>query len=315
MKVLLIDGNNLIHRGSAAGVMSHEGQRTEIIFLGLSMVVNYLREFEPSRACMVWDGGRDERRLNICAEYKAQRKPPQTEVEKKEKEIFWAQADKLKNCYKELGVIQYEFDGREADDYIYSIIKLANKLTDKGTFEFTVVSSDKDFYQLLGLFDNVEIYSPIKKELYTKESFIEEFGFDVKYYMDWKAMVGDPSDNLAGVKGIGPVGANMIVDKVFISPDGVHDISLSEKEQKYADLLLANFDEFERMKKVIEFYELGIGEVGLGKWEELIMTQNDLIEKAMVILNRYGFERWLENFQYFIGPFEALLRKRHNESI
>ena len=304
MKILLIDGNNISYMGQGR-VMTHEEVRTETIFTGMNMVRGYLDEFRPDRVAVVWDGGRDKRRMELYPEYKKRKE--KTESEKIEAEILYKQMALLKECLRLLGITQFKVPYREADDVIYNIIKMFLSVRD--ITEIIVVTTDKDYYQLFLLNDSLKVFNPVKKQLWDKDKFQEEFGFHVCNYLTYKAVVGDPSDNLPGLKGIGPVGAKTIIESLYRFAD---DSVLTKKEYALLEKFANNEEVFELMKKLMRFMDINKQDILDVKEKHELKSVNELYTTAVEIMNKYGFERMLNNFAYFIEPFEALLLKEHN---
>lgn len=303
-KIMLIDGNNLSYMAHGRQVMTFHGERTEVLYLGLSMLSNNLKLFEPDRLVVVWDGGKDKRRKKICPEYKGHRRKDLTEQEKKEWELFFKQMDKLKEAFYQLGITQYYLPGREADDIIYNLVEWINQLA-PGT-KFVVMSTDKDFFQLLPN-PNVFVYNPVKKIEYTRARFEHEFGFEPEHYVSWKAMVGDASDNLKGVSGLGPKKATKIVQNLFKERTG--EGKIPDVPERDAKLLLDNFDEFTRMRETIEFYDIGRDELQAGKQKKELKSAGAMQDAMMQILSKYGFQRMIQRFPEFIAPFEQVFIK------
>lgn len=317
MKILIIDGNNFAHMGHSSQVLSYNGQRTEVIFFGLNMLSNLLNIHTPDRLFIVWDGGRDPRRLEKFPEYKAHRKKKrETIIEKREREIFFEQMDILKSCFSGFGFIQVEWPDREADDIIYSIIDLSSTIFKDEQVEFVVSSTDKDFFLLFSEFSNVIIYNPVKKIEITKEIFEQEFGFPVTHYLDYKAMIGDTSDNLPGVSGIGEVGARMLVERVFMEvPKESAGEEIPNKDLRFINLLTENMQEFTKMRDLMEFIRVDNGELNLAIKEDFLTNINELHTRVIEVLNKYGFQHTIDRFPLFIQPFELLFKKRAALSI
>ena len=121
-KTLLIDSNNLLWRSSGKPPLTHEGIRTEAVYIGINMLKTYMQRFEPDSCIMVWDGGRDKRRTEKFPDYKRKKKEP-TPVEKRERKILFSQAELLQLGFELLGVSQCQCKGLEADDVIYNFVK------------------------------------------------------------------------------------------------------------------------------------------------------------------------------------------------
>lgn len=312
MKILLIDGNNIAHMGHGSNVMSHEGVRTEVVFLGLNMIKGYLQRFEPDRVAVVWDGGKDKRRLEMFPEYKKRKE--KTELEEMEMKIFFEQMDILRTALVHLGVTSFKVPYMEADDVIFNLMEQVHSVAGELNPEFIVVSTDKDFYQLFSWFENVKIFNPVKKKVWTKEVLTEELGFSANIYIDYKSMIGDPSDNLPGVKGIGPKTALEIINILFTNKVDF-DEELTHKQKKALDKFEKGIQEYNRMRELIQFLDIDYKLIRASKLKEEL-TPNDLHKNAMEILTFLGFERLLKRFTDFVAPFELLLvKERRNEDM
>jgi len=305
-KILIVDGNNLAHMAHGRQVMTHNGERTEVLYLGLSMLNNNLKLFEPDRMVVVWDGGKDERRKAICPEYKGHRRKDLTEQEQKEWELFFEQMEKLQNALWEIGITQFYLPGREADDIIFNIILWIIRLGAEA--KFVVMSTDKDFLQLL-TYPDVFVYNPVQKKEWTRAVFTHEFRFEAKYYLDWKAMVGDASDNLKGIKGIGEKNATMLVKKVLMAEGKIDNSMFTDSELRYVQKMLDNFDEFNRMRKIMSFYNIPQEELKGGKQKKDLTSVGQMQDNMMQVLSKYGLQRFIKRFPDFVAPFEQLFIK------
>jgi len=303
-RVLIIDGNNLGWRGFGTAPLTHNGKRTEVVFIGLGMLRSYLVEFEPDQCIVVWDGGRDKRRLQAFPDYKRKKKKL-TEVERRERDIFFTQMYDLINVFRHCGVLQYQLlqPPREADDVIYNLV-----LGDGIGLEYIVVSTDKDFYQLLGWGEawDIKLYSPIRKKMITEKMIKEELGISVSWFVTYRAMVGDSSDNLPGVHGIGSARAKKLIMAVSIE-----DWQLNDRSAEVTKLLgVFNTDRFDLMFDLIKFKSIPNGELKRGQLQPPASSLPNLLESIMGICMKYGFERYSERFSSFIEPFEELWYRR-----
>ncbi len=303
---LLIDGNNMGFMAFGTAPLSYEGERTEVISIGLSMIKNFISDFEPDRCIVVWDGGRDAERLELYPEYKQRKKEP-TKTEKKERDLFFIQMNKLIAILSRLGIEQYKLvkPKREADDVIYSLIHAKILLEDI----FSVISSDKDFFQLFTSPAEVVLYSPIKKLLINKELAEEMYKIPMDQFLNYRGLVGDPSDNLPGVKGIGPAKAVWLV-KNILDEDTAIRTEFGPSERRAIDLLSAGYEQFDLMKKLIEFKLIGQEELERGRLENGVDSIAQLQEELLGVCDEYGLARIEQNFVSFIQPFEMLYKKR-----
>jgi len=308
VKILLIDGNNLGWRGFGQAPLTYDGMRTEMIFIGLNMIRKYIADFEPDDCCIVWDGGHDSRRKKLFPQYKEKKKRELTEVEEHEKDAFFWQLKEFQKVLSSFEIPQIRCKGREADDVIFNII--ANHKSAPGS-EFILVSTDKDFYQLLDCPKNVRIYSPGKKKEVAVEDVEKEFGIPIEHYVDYKAMVGDPSDNLPGITGIGPVAAKWLVNNLICGTGG----NATKSNMRIIDLLHINIKTFKLMCELIRFMSVDPKEIETGKFGTRTHAMAGYQERILWVLEKYGFDRFLDKFEWFFSPFEILWRKNEKSNL
>ena len=204
--ILLIDGmNTLIRSFSRLKAMNPTGTHIGG-FVGFLRSLGYVtRIFDPTRVIVVWDGkGGSGNRQNINPNYKAQRATSRIthwglyDTKEEETEALIGQLFRVQDYLDCLPIHQIMIEKLEADDIIAYLSKRASGSQVK---KVTIVSSDKDFLQLVD--DTVEVYAPIKKKTFTKSNVIDEIKVLPQNYNLVKALLGDSSDNLPGVKGLG----------------------------------------------------------------------------------------------------------------
>ncbi len=300
MKSIIVDGNNLGWMAYGIVPLTHDNRRVEAVYIGLNMIANYLRSFEPEKLCVVWDSSRDAERLKIYPDYKRRTKEL-SEGEQEERKLFFGQLDDFQNLMKTFGIPQYKVKGREADDVIFSIIDTSNY---DGTS--IIVSTDKDFFQAL-VDKNVSVYNPVKKMIIGIEDVEKRFGVPIENVLEYRAMVGDPSDHLPGVKGIGDKWAAWLVNNIITGDMGIEDMSKAQLTK--VNLLYENLETYSLMKKLMAFIRLSADELETGRFEDRPVDLVDLQERVIVELNHYGFEKHLNNLPSFLKPFEKLWRK------
>jgi len=299
MKTIIADGNNLGWMAVGIAPLTYEGKRVEAIYVGLNMIRSYLQRFEPDGFYLAWDGGRDPERLRLYPDYK-KRRGELTEVEKRERNMFFDQLNKLQEVMKSLGVVQFRCEKREADDIIFNLLS-ENE-------ESIIVSTDKDFYQLLER-ENVSVYNPVTKQVIKAEDVEKKYDIPIDYFIDYKALVGDPSDNLPGVKGIGEKWAKWIVADIMAAGEEklvVEIASLDNSKRRIMGLFDDNLGTFDLMRKLIRLRKIGEEEMRKGMIEDRPKTLAELQERGIAICEQYGFEKHLNSFPSFIQPFEML---------
>tara|TARA_E500000318_G_scaffold87635_1_gene84619 strand:- start:1431 stop:2447 length:1017 start_codon:yes stop_codon:yes gene_type:complete len=204
--IMLVDGmNTLIRSFSLLKAMNPTGTHIGGLVGFLRSLGFITRTFDPTRVIIVWDGkGGSGNRQNIDPNYKAQRATSRIthwglyDTKEEETEALIGQLFRVQDYLDCLPVHQIGIEKLEADDIMAWIAKKASMSNVK---KCTIVSSDKDFLQLVD--DTVEVYAPVKKKTFTAANINEELKVLPENYNIVKALLGDNSDNLQGVKGLG----------------------------------------------------------------------------------------------------------------
>ena len=214
MKVALFDAYNLIHR-ARSGFTRGDNAIVYNFFRGLRPLVEM---HNPDRAYFVLEG-MPKHRIAALPDYKGDRVSPGDSFHRQKKTII----NLIKSSFP-FWVVQH--DDLECDDLIGNLAQYHDSMGD----ECVVISGDSDFIQLLDTNPAVKIYHPIKK------TYIEKPDYN---YLDWKALCGDKTDNIPGIKGVGAKTAEKLVrDRVLMNT------FLSDGEKK---------EIFERNKLLIRF--------------------------------------------------------------
>ena len=219
--ILILDGlNTLIRSFSVVKTLNGDGQHIGGLQGFLKSLGSMTRMFNPTRVVIVWDGiGGAQNRKNLDEHYKANRVHASVihydlyEDKKAELKSMQDQADRLLDYLACLPVTYIQIDKLEADD----VIAYLSKLYSKAGRKVTIVSSDKDFMQLVD--QNIEIYSPIRKVLFDHEKAQEFLTVLPENYNIVKALLGDASDGLIGVKGVGIRGLVQRFPELNSDPD------------------------------------------------------------------------------------------------
>ncbi|MDR2527871.1 MAG: DNA polymerase I [Synergistaceae bacterium] len=204
-RVLIIDGHGLAFRAFYAvpPLSAPDGAPTNVVLGFMNMLLKVEESVTPNACAVVFDAPGPTFRHELYGEYKAQRKPTPDD--------FREQLPLLRELLTTLGYPVFSEPGVEADDVIASMALAAAR---EGR-EAVIVSSDKDLFQVLG--PGVKMLRPVKgitslKE-YDEKIFTEEFGFPPSSMADYLALLGDASDNVPGVAGIGEKTALQLIGK------------------------------------------------------------------------------------------------------
>lgn len=196
-KIILVDGNNLLFRSYYATAYNGNFMKnsknfpTNALFGFTNMINKIILEEKPTHIMVAFDKGKTFRHDKYDF-YKDGRIETPDELK--------VQFPKAKELLTAMGIKYYEIDNYEADDIIGTF---AHFCTNNKQYKATIISSDKDLLQLIS--DDVDIKLLKQKDYirYNKETFKEAYGIDPINIIDLKALQGDPSDNIPGVKGIG----------------------------------------------------------------------------------------------------------------
>lgn len=191
MKVLIIDGNNLVHRVFWVSKNQKDFNKYFHVYLFLTSVKSYVQEFSPDITFCVWDEkktGLPNPRRDLYPQYKLNR---DTESAKN----VHQQNSVIVGALKTLNIQSIYPERYEADDVIailHSIYKNAN---------IKIITADKDMCQLID--NTTSVYDPVRKTLFTESNFVDTLGITKQNFLLRKAILGDKSDNIEGVPGVG----------------------------------------------------------------------------------------------------------------
>jgi DNA polymerase-1 len=204
--VLIIDGlNTFIRVFSAVPALNDDGEHIGGVTGFLRSVAAVIRQFKPSRCIIVFDGkGGSARRKKVFPEYKANR-AVKTQFNRyqefanleDESQSMKRQFGRTIEYLNQLPVTVLAVDNVEADDIIAYI---ANEIYTEEKHKVTIVSTDRDFLQLVN--GRINVWSPVKKILYTPSVLHEEIGIPSLNYLMYRSFIGDKSDNIPGINGV-----------------------------------------------------------------------------------------------------------------
>ncbi len=253
--------------------------------------------FTPDKIVMCYDGirGRDKRK-KLYGDYKATRglvklvRQYDARSADEVKENKYYQIEILKNILTYLPIQKVEVETLEADDIIAYISQQIFM-----NYRKIIISTDRDFMQLIN--ENVNIYSPVKKKLYSLENFQEEYGIHINNFLLYKALVGDKSDNIHNVKGIGDKtihkmfpflaeGKKYYLDDLF---NYASKMALEDPKNKKYQLILDN------RKNIETNYDVAQLQSSLVNIVESDEINNQLKEK--VVLNALPVKMAINNYR------------------
>ena len=274
-KLILVDGNNLVFRSYYATaytgnlMKNSKGFPTNALYGFINMINKIISEEKPEYMIVAFDKGKTFRHEKY-KDYKAGRAETPDELK--------LQFPKAKEILTLMGIKYYEIDNYEADDIIGTFAKYCDEEED---FIGTIVSSDKDLLQLISSDVDIKLLKQKDYIRYNLESFKEEWGIDPINIIDLKALMGDSSDNIPGVKGIGEKGALKLLheyktlDGIYENIDKIkgstHDKLVNDKDNAYYSYELATI--YREVPMDINIYDLKVKEPN---YEELYKYYEEL---------------------------------------
>lgn len=220
-KYLVIDGNSILNRAfyglSAARMVTSEGIHTNAVFGFLNIYYMIMDKFNPDYVTVAFDLKAPTFRHKMYDEYKGTRKGMPDELRE--------QVPIIKDVLRAMNINIIELEGYEADDILGTIASLNEKNEDKEIFTY-ILTGDRDSYQLISSKTNI-IYPTTKMgktdyTIYTPELLKEEKGIEPYQVVDIKSLMGDASDNIPGVKGIGEKTAYTLIEK-YTTLDNIYN--------------------------------------------------------------------------------------------
>jgi len=228
-KIIIFDGNALMHRAYHAipPLTTPNGEPINAVYGVFQMLFKVINDFSPTYIIFAFDTPEPTFRKKLLEDYQSQR----SEMD----ESLSSQFEKVDEALNSLGILILKKPGFEADDVIGT---LANRLSNNN--EVIIVTGDRDILQLVE--KNVSLLMPGRglsdAKIYKKEETLERMGVLPSQIIDLKALMGDPSDNYKGVKGIGPKTAINLLSK-YENLDNIYN-HLDELSEKQKNLLIEN---------------------------------------------------------------------------
>jgi DNA polymerase-1 len=276
-RLAVIDGKSVFYRGYYAmpGLSLPDGTPTGGVFGFASIAIELIKKLEPDYVAVAWDikGTSANKRLEIFPEYKAGRTKPA--------EDFYAQLPILREVLEAFNWPLYELDQYEADDIMGTFAAQAKK----DGIEACLITGDYDLLQLID--DNTGVYitrtgsSDLVR--YDDEAFEKKYGVRVEQFIDYKALVGDSSDNIPGVPRIGPKAAESLLTS-YQTLDGIYE-HLDEVKGAQQKYLTEGKESAYMSKKLAAIFTDAPITID---WDEADI-QRTRVDKILEVLHKYEF--------------------------
>lgn len=298
-KILVIDGNSIINRAffGVRPLTTKTGKHTNAIFGMINIITRQLDAIKPDYCAVAFDLKHPTFRHEMFSEYKAGRNPTPPEL--------LEQFADAKECMELMGIHVMELPGYEADDIQGTVAKMAHGCNEET--ESYVLSGDRDLLQLIDDKVTVLLATNTETKIMKEPEFKEKYGILPTEFVDMKALMGDSSDNIPGVRGIGEKTAASLIQK-FNTLEGIYDniddpsitksvrAKLIEgKDNAFLSRKLAKIDVFAPINKTIKDLEYkGFNKSGLyKKFTELEL--NSFISKFKLSENAIESKQKLSN--------------------
>lgn len=282
-KLILIDGNSLLHRAYHAfpPLTTPKGELINAVYGFSSMLLSVLEKLSPTHVAVAWDVKGPTFRKVKYEDYKANRGPMD--------EDLVSQIERTKEIVTVLNIPQFGISGFEGDDVIGTLSTTATNDSEEKDVQVVIVTGDRDSLQLIKG-RQIVVYMPIQNHhaqstVFDEEKVIEAYGIKPSQVVDLKSLMGDSSDNIPGVKGIGKVTATKLVqkfgslDEIYkrieeVEPLRIRNLLITDKEMAYQSYMLSEIE-----KKI----ELNLN------WEDCLLTNYNK-EKAVELFMELGFK-------------------------
>jgi DNA polymerase I len=278
--IFLIDGSNQMYRAYHAirGLTGPDGKSTNAVYGFVTMLRKLIADHRPKYIGASFDLPGRTFRSQLASDYKATRSAMPGDLAE---QIPW-----VHEACSALGVPVYTAEGFEADDVIGT---LASKAAAQG-FQVTIVTGDKDFFQLVG--NSIRVYNPRDEGAwFDADGVKEKFGVAPHQVIDVLALMGDSIDNVAGVPGIGEKGARDLI-ATYGSLDDLLARAAEVSQKKYREGLLTHADQARQSRELVRIR----GDVDVPFAPEVFSYRGPSAERCYALFSRLGFRTLVTEF-------------------
>jgi DNA polymerase-1 len=308
---VVIDANNIFFATYSVSTYTFNDEFYGAVLGFLNLITKTMKSYSPESIYIVWDGvGSRKKRQAINENYKANRNiPTPYQLNKLDDSVSHEDREKNRTLQKELLLSIFStlpfynicIENLEADD----IISILSRKIGRNNDNVIIVSNDKDFFQLLN--DNVSIYRPVDKSLFTKQDLLERDGIFPNNYALARALEGDKSDNLPGV---GSAGLKTILKRIEdfskekkISIEYLFDtcsVLNQKKRYKILENIINSKELVESNYEIMQLYEIN-----------LTPEQNEELRSIIDHSNQFKEQDFDELCKQFVNPSMMKSFKMH----
>ena len=315
-RVLMIDGLNLFFRNFAMlNMVNPDGVHIGGLGGFFRSLGALIRQIQPTQVYVVFDGaGSSNNRKNLLPEYKSGRDLQRItnwdafDDKDDEDDAKVDQMVRIIQYLKTLPVKVATLDKVEADDII---AYLSDVIPQKKEDKVFIVSSDKDFLQLIN--ENVIVYRPMEKEYYTESTVVEKFKMSPNNFILYKTLMGDNSDKVAGVKGLGPKKLYKLFPELSekdLTLNDIYDICEAKfKENVIYARIIQTIDSLEKNYKIMDLSNPMLDENDKNYLDQVVKSENPdyLPDQFLSMYNTDKLGNIIRNVEYWIKDvFEKL---------
>ncbi len=279
--LLLVDGYGMVYRAFYAipGMQNREGTPTNAVF-GCVRMLQHLREhWGATHWAVVFDGGLPDERMDLVAEYKANRERMPDDLS--------VQLPLIDAYLDAAGIRQVCVEGQEADDVLAALAVRAKEHVD----EVLIATSDKDLLQAVDEVINVVPLSGKGPKL-GPSGVCEKTGVRPEQIVPWLAMIGDSSDNISGVPGVGKKTAARLL-QTYGTLAGIRDNLGALAGSKVGQALAANWDRVERNVRMVQLNLDIAGGEDIADWR----VGDGQVAALLALFEELGFERFAKDLR------------------
>jgi DNA polymerase-1 len=297
MKLLVFDAYALIYRAYHAmpSLTTKNGEPINAIYGLTSMLITVIETLKPTNIVFAFDREEKTFRKELLQSYQSQR------VEAPEDLV--SQFSKAVDLLNAINIPIYSKKGFEADDVIGTITKQITENSSNKSDEVIVVTGDRDILQLVDDSKNIKLYMPItgmsNGKIYTEKETFERLGVSPKQIPDYKALVGDPSDNYFGIAGIGPKTAGSLLLK-YKTLDGIYE-NLGKLQEKLREKLVNGKENAYlsyKLATIVRDVDINFKVEETDRWELAS-------DKLLTLFENYGFKTLTARIKKLADKIEA----------
>ncbi len=295
-KLLLIDANALIHRAFHAlpTMTDKNGKPTQALYGVSSILLRVWRDERPDYAAAFFDRPEPTFRKIEFKEYKAQRP--------KAPDALISQLIEARNLFNAFGIVAYELPGFEADDLIGTF---AHRFSNTPDLSIQILTGDLDALQLV-VKDRITVKTlkvgVSSTETYNEQAVINRYGIPPEKLPDYKTLVGDQSDNIPGIAGVGPKTASELLKKYGTLENIVSGI---QNEPKYVSKFKGQEENIALFRRLVYIRrDAPLPEVDISE-----LSTEQIPEKLLPYFEFQGFESLIKRFNGVSGPTNSSIKK------